>query len=90
MGSYFRVSVRRKKNDMHLRLIGDFDGSSAYQLVDKLKEYCMKSDHVIIDTDSLREIHTFGLNILSYHMLTLKGPLSNVTFVGEHADRMVA
>lgn len=75
---------------MHLRLIGDFDGSSAYQLVDKLKEYCIKSDHVIIDTDALREIHTFGLNILSYHMLTLKGPLSNVIFVGEHADRMIA
>ena len=90
MGSYFRVSVRRKKKNMHLRLIGDFDGSSAYQLVDKLREYCVKSDHVIIDTDALREIHTFGLNILSYHMLTLKGPLSNVTFVGEHADRMVA
>ena len=75
---------------MHLRLIGDFDGSSAYQLVDKLKEYCIQSDRVIIDTDALREIHTFGLNILSYQMLTLKGPLSNVTFVGEHADRMIA
>ena len=75
---------------MHLRLIGDFDGSSAYQLVDKLKEYCIKSDHVIIDTNALREIHTFGLNILSYHMLTLKGPLSNITFVGEYADRMIA
>ena len=75
---------------MHLKLIGDFDGSSAYQLVDKLIEYCIKSDHVIIDTDALREIHTFGLNILSYQMLTLKGPLSNVTFVGEHADRMIA
>ena len=75
---------------MHLRLIGDFDGSSAYQLVDKLKEYCIKSDHVIIDTDALREIHTFGLNILSYHMLKFKGPLSNITFVGEYADRMVA
>ena len=90
MGSYFRVSVRRKKKNMHLRLIGDFDGSSAYQLVDKLKEYCNKSDHVIIDTDALGEIHTFGLNILSYHMLKLKGPLSNITFVGEYADRMIA
>ena len=90
MGAYFRVSVRRKKKNMHLRLIGDFDGSSAYQLVDKLKEYCIKSDHVIIDTDALREIHTFGLSILSYHMLKFKGPLSNITFVGEYADRMVA
>ncbi|MBN1832833.1 MAG: hypothetical protein JW896_12060 [Deltaproteobacteria bacterium] len=75
---------------MHLKLIGDFDGSSAYQLVEKLKEYCMKSDHVIIDTNALREIHTFGLNILSYHMLKLKGPLSNVSFVGVYADRMIA
>ena len=75
---------------MHLRLIGDFDGSSAYQLVDKLKEYCIKSDHVFINTDALREIHTFGINILSYHMLKLKGPLSNITFVGENAERMVA
>jgi len=89
MGSYFRVSVRRKKKNMHLKLIGDFDGSSAYQLVDTLKECCTKSDHVIIDTNSLREIHPFGLNILSYHMLTLKGPLSNITFVGQHADRMI-
>jgi anti-anti-sigma regulatory factor len=75
---------------MHLTLIGDFDGSSAYQLIDKLKEYCIQSDHVIIDTDALREIHTFGLNILSYHMLKLKGSLSNITFVGEYADMMIA
>ena len=75
---------------MHLKLIGDFDGSSAYQLVDKLKEYCIKSDHVIIDTDALSEIHTFGLNILSYHMLKLKGSLTNISFVGAYADRMVA
>jgi hypothetical protein len=74
---------------MHLKLIGDFDGSSAYQLVDKLKECCVKSDHVVIDTNYLRDIHPFGLNILSYHMLTLKGLLSNITFVGEHADRMI-
>jgi anti-anti-sigma regulatory factor len=84
------MSVRRKKNNMHLKLIGDFDGSSAYQLVEKLKVYCIKSDHVIIDTNALREIHTFGLNILSYHMLKLKGPLSNVSFVGAYADRMIA
>ncbi len=90
MGSYFRMSIRRKKRNMHLRLIGDFDGSSAYQLIEKLKKYCTKSDHVFIDTNALREIHTFGLNILSYHMLKLKGPLSNITFVGEHAERMVA
>ena len=75
---------------MHLRLIGDFDGSSAYQLIEKLKEYCTVSDHVFIDTNALREIHTFGLNILSYHMLKLKGPLSNITFVGEYAERMIA
>jgi hypothetical protein len=75
---------------MHLRLIGDFDGSSAYQLVDKLKEYCIQFDRVIIDTDALKEIHTFGLSILSYHMLKLKGTLTNVTFVGEYADRMAA
>ena len=90
MRSYFRVSARRKKKNVHLRLIGDLDGSSAYQLIDVLKEYCSKSDRVIIDTNSLREIHTFGLNILSYHMLKLKGPLSNITFVGEYADRMIA
>ena len=75
---------------MHLKLIGVFDGSSAYQLVDKLKEYCTKSDHVIIDTDALREIHTFGLNILSYQLLALKGPLSNIIFTGEYAHRMSA
>ena len=75
---------------MHLRLIGGFDGSSAYQLVDKLKEYCIQFDRVIIDTNALREIHTFGLNILSYHLLKLKGTLTNITFVGAYADRMVA
>ena len=74
---------------MHLRLIGDFDGSSAYQLIEKLKEYCTTSDRVIIDTNALKEIHTFGLNILSYHLLKLKGPLSNIIFVGEYADRMI-
>ena len=37
MASSFRIVMHENSENLHLRLIGDFDGSSAFELLDILK-----------------------------------------------------
>jgi hypothetical protein len=37
MASNFRIYCHQNKDNLHLKLMGDFDGSSAYELINTLK-----------------------------------------------------
>jgi hypothetical protein len=39
MASNFRIYCHQNRDNLHLKLIGDFDGSSAYELINLLKNY---------------------------------------------------
>jgi hypothetical protein len=39
MSSNFKILYYLNSNDLHLKLVGDFDGSSALELVNALKEH---------------------------------------------------
>jgi hypothetical protein len=38
MAENFQILVRRNSENLHLKLMGDFDGISAYELIDTLKK----------------------------------------------------
>jgi hypothetical protein len=38
MASNFRISTHRNSESLHLKLVGDFDGSSAFELINVLKK----------------------------------------------------
>ena len=64
MSCKFRISAKRNSANLHLRLEGDFDGSSAYQLINYLKRNINKRSRVVINTSRLRDVYPFGKNIL--------------------------
>ena len=84
MASNFRILTHQNSESIHLKLIGDFDGSSAYELLNAIKRCSSKANRVFIHTDGLKEIHPFGKAVFqnSFHGITPPGP-GGFIFTGE-------
>jgi hypothetical protein len=77
MAGNFNISVTQSSDHVRLRLDGDFDGSSACELVNLINSGGLSNtSKILIDTDSLRHIHPFGVDVLHnrLHILNLKKP----------------
>ncbi|MCK4728845.1 MAG: hypothetical protein KAT27_07980 [Desulfobacterales bacterium] len=85
MASNFRISVHRNSNHLDLKLKGDFDGTSACQLLDALKENCNGVAKVSVNTSGLREIHPFGRDTFQNSLYLLKHLPIRLVFTGEKA-----
>jgi hypothetical protein len=88
MASNFRISVNRKKDSLCLKLIGDFDGTSACELLNALKDKCNYSDIVFIHTSGLKEIYPFGRDTFQNNLYTLKDKKVHITFTGNKAQQI--
>ena len=87
MASNFRISIHRNSDNLHLKLIGDFDGSSAYELLNVLKKSSKGSRRAIIHTSCLNDIQPFGLNVFQNNLEVKSGKSVPLVFTGEHANR---
>jgi anti-anti-sigma regulatory factor len=87
MASNFKIIHHQNGNNLHIKLAGDFDGSSALELIETLNKYHGKVKKVIIQTGSLAAIHPFGLQVFQNNckMNNLPGLL---TFTGKHRSEM--
>lgn len=88
MAANFRTIVSRERDTLHLELEGDFDGSSALELINALLENCGSASRVMIHTNGLNEVHPFGKAVFQ-RRLPVAGKLnSSIIFIGEHADKI--
>jgi len=90
MAQNFRVVVHQNSENLHLRLEGDFDGSSAYELLNALEKRCRYASRAFIHTNGPRQVAPFGLSIFHANLNDLKGgrkcwPLH---FTGDHAGEL--
>jgi len=88
MATNFRISVHRNSENLHLRLMGDFDGISAHELLGNLKRCSHRTSKVFIHTSCLGDIHAFGLNVFHNHLDVLKGKSLELVFTGEYAFQL--
>jgi hypothetical protein len=88
VASNFRISVHRNSDSLELRLQGDFDGTSACELLNALKENCDDADSVLIHTSGLKEIYPFGRDTFQNNLYTLKGKNIHFTFTGNKAQQI--
>ena len=88
MATNFRISVHRNSENLHLKLMGDFDGTSAYELLTVLKRCSCRTSRVFIHTSCLRNIHPFGLNVFHSNLNVLNGHPMTLVFTGENASRL--
>lgn len=88
MAKNFKISTHRNDQNLHLKLMGDFDGTSAFELLNVLKRNSNRTSKVFIHTSGLRNIYPFGLNVFHNNLNVLKGKLAELVFTGENASRL--
>jgi hypothetical protein len=84
MAGNFNISVTRAGDHTRLRLNGDFDGSSACELVNLLSNGGLPgTSKILVDTDSVKHIHPFGLDVLHQRLSTATVRNIPLTFTGK-------
>ncbi len=88
MATNFHMSSHKTRDSLHLKLEGDFDGNSAYELYETIKKYSRDYYEIFIDTNDLKAIYPFGSEVFQKKLGTLKQPLSNLIFIGENRHKI--
>ena len=83
MASNFRIFRYRTRDSLHLKLDGDFDGSSAHELINTLIEYGTGFYQIFIDTNDLKTVHPFGKDVFQKNIGRFNKKCSSLIFVGE-------
>ena len=87
MASNFRVSRKESRNRlMALKLFGDFDGSSACELINILDQAILGQRKVAIDTDGLRTIHAFGLDVFLPRIARMRNIWTEIEVTGRFSQ----
>ena len=84
MASNFRLFMHESGDSLHLKLYGDFDGSSAHELIHTLKKSGSQFYQIFIDTDDLEVIHSFGRDVFQKYYGFLDRRLKNLIFIGRN------
>ena len=87
MASNFQISTHEKRDSLHLKLYGDFDGSSAYELLIAL-EHCSRFDQIFIDTNELQTIYPFGKDVFQKNIGPIEKKFGNLIFIGEREHNL--
>ena len=88
MASNFQIFSFKTKNSLHLKLSGDFDGSSAYELLHTLTEHGKGFYEIFIDTNDLKSIHPFGREIFQKKFSAVKKQFNAITLVGRNGHKI--
>ena len=88
MASNFGIAVGRNSDGFGLQLAGDFDGTSASELIYAIKKLPEKTVKLYIYTNGLKTIQPFGLDIFYKFMRFLNGQSAKVVFTGRNASQL--
>jgi hypothetical protein len=72
------------RDRIRLKLYGDFDGSSAFELINVLKNYRNGSNQIFIDTNNLNTVHPFGMDVFKKNLSVLDININNIIITGKH------
>lgn len=89
MSSNFQLFHFQSRDSLHLQMRGDFDGTSACELINTLKKQNEEYFQVIIDTSDLHEINTFGIKVFQNNLSMLIKNYKKLKFVGKHKHRFL-
>ena len=83
MSINFQIQFKTSNGNLHIQPKGDFDGSSAWELINLIHEKYDGKGRVFIDTRNLGEIHPFGCNIFQCRLNPGILPADRLCFKGE-------
>ena len=88
MASNSHIISYKFEDTLYLRLIGDFDESSAHELINTLTKNCNGSWDIFIDTNDLKTIHPFGIDVFQKNLSSIEKQLKNLIFVGANKNKI--
>ena len=84
----FKIQTHQTNGNLLLKLKRDFDGSSAFELINILNSQYGKVKKIVVDKSGLGNIHPFGMDVFLKNC-NFKGKPSNVLyFTGKYANSM--
>lgn len=87
MAKNFRVYAKKERNHRTaLHLTGDFDASSACELIRVIDKSVKKSKKLAIDTDGLKTIDAFGLDVFLPQISKLNNTRADIKVTGRFSD----
>jgi hypothetical protein len=89
MAKYFRIAIQRNSDTLHLKLIGEFDGSSARELFNIIQKNCNGASRIFIYTSSLKRIHPFERQIFVSNLNSLSKKFIEFGLMGDKAGQLV-
>lgn len=71
MAANFKIDANTETDGLHLKLSGDFDGTSALELSTMLRTYAKRAEKIFVDTSELGEVWGFGQTVFEDEYLGL-------------------
>jgi hypothetical protein len=87
MSQKFELSSHRDKDILHLHLMGEFDGSSACELVNKIRQNGLGASQILVDTSKVQSVHPFGKLVLQNRLSHASRKLIGLTFTGKYRNQ---
>jgi len=84
MANNFKFLSRSIRDRIRLKLYGDFDASSAWELINFLEHFRNGSNEIFIDTNNLNTIHSFGMDVFKRILSSLDINRNKITITGKH------
>jgi len=88
MASNIGIAIDKSSNSFGLKLAGDFDATSAYELIYAIKKLLGNPAKVHIQTNGLKNIYPFGLDVFLRFMCSLNGQSTKIVFTGKNASQL--
>lgn len=85
MASKFRVFTTRNCDTVHLKLMGDFDGKSAFKVLKVLKRNTSGAHRVIIHTNRLAYINPCEISVFQHSLSEIDRRSLQLFFTGDNA-----
>ena len=85
----FKILIHKNSDNLHLKLIGDFDRASAYEVLNALKKNCRGASRVFIHTSCLNHIHPFPRDVFHSQLNMLKKRSFLVAFTGQNSGKLI-
>ena len=83
MSKNFKILIDKQRGDLHVKLKGDFDGSSACELLNFLKKNAHNVRSFVIHTGYLNNIHPFGRDVFQRKFSETNIKRNSIIFTGE-------
>jgi len=85
MARNFKIKLHRTDDNLQIHLKGDFDGSSAFDLINAIKDNLKNYKCLKIDTSDLKKVYSFGRDIFNYNLLDIRNARIRIDFISPNA-----